>query len=925
MAVEEKKHRLEVEEDHGFFHFFLDLLHVRKKEKVAGARRRYHGFLSKKVYEAFKAQWGKPHPKNKKKKVSIAFDTAKQLKEATKAIKEMKQATGTRQVFEQIRYVETLDDKIERVKAMLKRLEYEYLKRHVNYDEYNKRRFEYLEALRFLETQRENIKKMQESAKAGKPINAAGLQQAQPAFVSGIEPIVPQADSLIPPEKPGGSGRRIEQKLEKIEEKLGKIPEAFGQLLGEAGEKQKKPGEIQETGEKAKPVQLEQAGAAAGIKPEIEERLGKIEERLGEKQAEAEKAFAYEPGRRPRILIKETPEKAAELFRIKSIKAAPRPAVPEQAQPELQAKPSKQPLLQTPIDKFAQLLKANKKMSFDSIAIQLGWSIESVERVGLVLEKQGVVDVHYPTIVTAKPNISFVKELPPVASYDVQGKLLREYSFLSDFIPATVRIYQVKEEHRPVYHLIMPYVGAYTQAFFEELKDSIAEQIPIEVSEITDIKKSAELKKRFFSVAKQRLRQYLADSQPGIVEILAGLLLHSMYGLGKIEVLMADDQLEEIAINGANSPITVYHKDFGWMQSSMFVQSEEDIFNYASQIARKVGREITTLNPILDAHLLSGDRINATLNPISSFGNTITIRRFARNPWTIVDFIGKMHCMNLEMASLLWMAMQYEMNLIVAGGTASGKTSCLNSLAALIPNYHRVISIEDVRELMLPKYMHWNWVPLTTRNPNPEGMGEITMLELMQSSLRMRPDRIILGEMRRKKEAEVLFEAMHTGHSVYSTLHADSSQQVLRRLTEPPIELPPLEVEAVDLILVQYRDRRRNLRRTYEISEIESGISNETLMINPVFKWDPRTDEWETMNPATRLIRQLNLHTGMTEGEITKDLESRAEILQWASENNLSDIENVGQIMKIFYSEPELIKKAASGNEDPKKFFGDLE
>jgi len=268
------------------------------------------------------------------------------------------------------------------------------------------------------------------------------------------------------------------------------------------------------------------------------------------------------------------------------------------------------------------------------------------------------------------------------------------------------------------------------------------------------------------------------------------------------------------------------------------------------------------------------------------------------------------------------MAMHYEMSVIVAGGTASGKTSCLNALSSLIPAYHRVISIEDVREIMLPKYMHWNWVPLTTRNPNPEGMGEVSMLSLMQATLRMRPDRIILGEIRRKREAEVLFEAMHTGHSVYSTLHANNAQQVIRRLTEPPIDLPPLEIEAVDLLLVQYRDRRKNIRRTYEITEVESGVSGDQISINTIFRWDPRSDTWDAVNPATNLIRELNLHTGMTEDEITSDLEGRASILQWMQENKLSEIDDVGRVMKKFYSQPEILRKGVESNESPESVLG---
>lgn len=237
--------------------------------------------------------------------------------------------------------------------------------------------------------------------------------------------------------------------------------------------------------------------------------------------------------------------------------------------------------------------------------------------------------------------------------------------------------------------------------------------------------------------------------------MLSGVVLHEMYGLGEIEILIGDEMLEEIAINSAKTPITVYHRVHGWLKTNMLPGDEEEILNYASQIGRKIGREITNLTPILDAHLLSGDRVNATLSPISSEGNTITIRRFARKPWTIVDFIGKAHTMNSEMAATLWLAMQYELNILIAGGTASGKTSALNSMLALVPSYHRIISIEDVREIVLPKFLEWNWIPLVTRSPNSEGLGEVTMLDLMITSLRMRPDRIIVGEIRRKRSRSI--------------------------------------------------------------------------------------------------------------------------------------------------------------------------
>ena len=142
------------------------------------------------------------------------------------------------------------------------------------------------------------------------------------------------------------------------------------------------------------------------------------------------------------------------------------------------------------------------------------------------------------------------------------------------------------------------------------------------------------------------------------------------------------------------------------------------------------------------------------------------------------------------------------------------------------------------------------------------------MLDLIVNSLRMRPDRIVVGEIRRKAEAEVLFEAMHTGHSVLSTLHADTGTQTVRRLTTPPISLPPSDLDAIHLILVQYRDRRKNIRRTLEICEIAPGAKEEEISTSVIYRWRPRTDSFEMVGEPTKYLKELNLHTGMTKEEI---------------------------------------------------------
>jgi flagellar protein FlaI len=187
------------------------------------------------------------------------------------------------------------------------------------------------------------------------------------------------------------------------------------------------------------------------------------------------------------------------------------------------------------------------------------------------------------------------------------------------------------------------------------------------------------------------------------------------------------------------------------------------------------------------------------------------------------------------------------------------------------------------------------------------------MADLLKTSLRLRPDRVILGEVRTREEAEVLFDAMHTGHSVSATFHADSAAQMLRRLLEPPFQLPSAEVEAIHLVVVQHRDRRRNLRRTFEISEVVPGMEGK-LTTNRLFMWRPRTDTFEKVNVPRRYIENINLYTGMTEREIASDLRERENIMDWMFKNDYHDLKDVGEVMRMYYNlHDDLMKFVNSG------------
>jgi flagellar protein FlaI len=499
---------------------------------------------------------------------------------------------------------------------------------------------------------------------------------------------------------------------------------------------------------------------------------------------------------------------------------------------------------------------------------------------------------------------------------------LGSYTIIADNVPAKVDIIVKPEEYTPIYEIKFPTIEPATQAVLNSLKERLIEIVKIEISEILDPKAMEEIKQRFLESARNAITQELPMASEKEKDILSGTMVHEMLGLGRLEVVLNDDNLEEVVINNSSEPVWVFHKKIGWLKTNIVIPSEEQIYNYASLIGRKIGRQITNLNPLMDAHLITGDRVNATLFPVSTKGNTITIRKFRREPWTIIHFIDPSEkTMTKEIAALLWLCMQYELNIIVAGGTASGKTSVLNALMPFMPPNHRILSIEDTRELRLPDFLHW--IPLTTREPNPEGKGQVSMLDLLINSLRMRPDRIVVGEIRRQSEAEVLFEAMHTGHSVYATLHADRAEQVLRRLTNPPINVPESLLESLHLVLVQYRHRRLGIRRTIEVAEFIPGESGKFgSRLETLYRWKPLTDTIERARSSIRLINEIRMHTGMTDEQMEADLQEKEFVLQWMLDNNVKTVNTVGKVVAEYYHDKDKVLKIVKSGGKPEAIIG---
>jgi len=484
--------------------------------------------------------------------------------------------------------------------------------------------------------------------------------------------------------------------------------------------------------------------------------------------------------------------------------------------------------------------------------------------------------------------------------------IISTYNFKSGNIPITIKIYTKKDEFVPIYDVSISGISKNTEIVLDKVMEELTNQVSLGMVDILNTKQTGVIEKKFEQAIEILLGKHFPDASDEIINFLKSYLMQKSLGLGSIEILMDDVDLEEIAINNAEEPVWIYHKKYGWLKTTIQLQSEEQIRHYASMIGRRVGRQITILEPLMDAHLAAGDRVNATLGPISVKGNTITLRKFAAKPWTITDFI-KSETISTGAAALIWLGVQFELSTLISGGTATGKTSMLNVVANFIPPNQRVISIEDTREIQLPNFLHW--VPMITRLPNPEGKGEISMLDLLVNSLRMRPDRILVGEIRRKKEAEVLFEAIHTGHSVYATVHANDTNETITRLTNPPIDIPKTMLPAISMIVVQYRNRRTGVRKTFQISEV---LPNSEA--NVLIQLDIKTGKLNTINRSRALLGTIELFTGYSKNELKKSLKEKEKILKWLVKHEINTVDTVGKVMAQYYTQSEYLMKYVNKN-----------
>lgn len=389
---------------------------------------------------------------------------------------------------------------------------------------------------------------------------------------------------------------------------------------------------------------------------------------------------------------------------------------------------------------------------------------------------------------------------------------------------------------------------------------------------------------------------------------LARKLFQDLVGYGEIDPLIRDDNLEEIMVIGMNKPVFVYHREYGMMKTNILFKDADELMNLIDSIARQINRRIDQESPILDGHLLDGSRVNATIPPISADGPSMTIRKFKRDPLTIIDLINS-KTISVELAAFFWLCFDglgvKSANAIISGGTSSGKTTTLNALSSFINPKERIITIEDTLELQIP---HEHVIRMETRPPNVENKGELTMNDLVKNSLRQRPDRIIVGEVR-GSEAITLFTALNTGHSGFGTLHSNDARETITRLTNAPMSVPNIMISAIDFIIMQnriYKPDGVSFRRISEVAEV-SGIEEGVVQLNKIFEWDPQSDTIKNVGIASKTLAEIAKVSGNSLNSLHEEIKNREIVLQHMVNQNIRSIRDVSTVLEMYYLDPQKV------------------
>jgi flagellar protein FlaI len=521
-------------------------------------------------------------------------------------------------------------------------------------------------------------------------------------------------------------------------------------------------------------------------------------------------------------------------------------------------------------------------------------------------EKPLIEGIEVPELSTRRVRVSGIEKKEEEEKISLTYPLIPSKPKKDEPIFSYARIRFDPQLNRYVYQVIEPELTRKLRKILTKVKELLEQRLDIDFSKL----KKIEAKEYLYNEATKLLEYFAGALTETEKKIIGYYIERDFIGLGKIEPLMNDPDIEDISCDGVNIPIFVFHRNpkLGSLITNIVFDNAEELDSFVIRLAQLCGKTISVASPLLNGSLPDGSRVQATLaTDIARKGSNFTIRKFTEEPLTPAHLLN-WGTIDVKTLAYLWIAVDYGSSVIVSGGTATGKTSLLNILSLFIRPEYKIVSIEDTPEIRLVGHPHW--IPQVARTPIAE-IGthkEIDMFTLLKESLRQRPDYIIVGEVR-GKEAYVMFQQMAIGHPSLATIHADNLEKLLDRLTTPPIELPPSLIQNLDIVIFLTKSRYRGkfVRRVREVIEIVGfDIENKQPITNLLFQWNAHTDKIETVGKSVVLKKLLD-KIGLKETQLKEELERRMLVLEWMKDRNMTNFKDVATLINLYYNYPERV------------------
>jgi len=452
---------------------------------------------------------------------------------------------------------------------------------------------------------------------------------------------------------------------------------------------------------------------------------------------------------------------------------------------------------------------------------------------------------------------------------------------------------------------------------FRKIKDNLSKEL--EPPENYDVTPEEYVYDQAKKLAKRYRRSLGKFAEEGWNKIFY-YVVRNLAGYGPLHAMMLDPNIEDISCNGLNSPIYVWHRKYESIPTNITFTDEQTINDFIVKLAHRSAKHISSAQPLLDAMLPEKHRLAATfMKEVSTKGSTFCIRKFRADPFSVVDLI-RIGTLNARMAAYFWILLERKMSFMNIGGTGSGKTSLLNALLSLMSQNDKIVTVEEVPELSPPLS---NWAQFNSRQSFQFGSGimaSITLFDLVKMSLRYRPDYLIVGEVR-GEEAYVLFQALATGHGGLCTMHADSLDHAVKRLTSPPINVSkvyiPLMNSAIHIQRTELPKKReglsfgRRVRTVWEIEEFEQ--------YREVATWNQSTDTFDTWFEDSFLLKQIAANSGTNMETILRELDTRESYLKEILNSGIRDQREVAEKILSYYAKKREQKDDLRSSTTPEK------